>query len=108
MTKAAFEAIINAHENKEKHIIVVYCDNDGAEFYVPNLSNSDRYFDITNIVTMGDADFMKLPVLLSNNKTGKRDIPATNYIPMDRVQGVLCIDNIEDIERLDRTILFTS
>lgn len=108
MTREAFEAIINASENKEKNIIAVYCDNDGIEFYVPNMTNPDRYFDITNIVTFGDMDFMKLPVLLANDKTGKRDIKATNYIPMERIQGVLCIDNIDDIKNLNRRELFTA
>ena len=99
MTKAALNALMN----KPGSLLIMF-DNDEFWYFV---KGSDAEFSDDNFETIDGVDFVKKRDFIYSKKggptggIGKADIPAWMYKPISMIQGVMVLENPDDVKNID-------
>ena len=113
----AIKALANKANGK---MLVIYFDNDQYWYYTDPAEsvNNDSFEVVAGVefikrkTKIPKKNFTKSVVpstgKVTYNKTGVNDIsiPATIYKPIANIQGMILIDNVEDLPYIDKSTLY--
>lgn len=107
-TEVTLQSIKALQSSMNGKILAIMFDND-EHWYL-----AENEYKITNdmLVTVGDTDYIKKPSLFPSRRGGKNggisrdDIKVWSYKPLDTIQGFLFIDDVKELEFIDKGRLY--